>query len=129
MRLAVGKCCDAQALERCERGGSPRSSVDAVASASGSSTLRITLVESSAGSLGRVADAAPKVQVGAGDRYAVDRDPAGCRVVEAGEQPQQGRLAGAVGSEHREPLARSQVELVDREHLAAAAAVADVAQA
>ena len=49
--------------------------------------------------------------------------------VEARQEPQQRRLAGAVRAEHRQPLAGSQVELIDREHIAAATAVADVPRA
>ena len=75
------------------------------------------------------ADAAPQFQVGAGDRFAIDRDAAGRRGIEPGEEPEQRCLAGAVVSEHRQPLARLQVELVDREHIAPATAVADGAQA
>jgi hypothetical protein len=73
-------------------------------------------------------DAAPELQVRAGDRLAVDRDPAGRGGIEAGEEAEQRRLARSVGPEHRQPLAGPEVELVDRQHLTPATALADGAQ-
>ncbi len=61
-------------------------------------------------------------------RDAVDLDGPGGRCVEPGDQPEQGGLAGAVRAQYREPLSRVQVELVDREHLATPAAVAEIAE-
>jgi hypothetical protein len=43
--------------------------------------------------------------------------------------PQQRRLSCSVRGTHGEPFARGEVELLDHEHIAAATAVADVAQA
>ena len=76
-----------------------------------------------------VADVAPGLDVGVGDWYPVYLDMAGRGRIEPGQEPEQGRLAGAVRTQDRQALARSQVELVDRKHIAAATAVADVARA
>ena len=64
-----------------------------------------------------------------GDRYPVYLDTAGRWRIEPGQEPEQGRLAGAVRTQDRQALARSQVELVDGKHIAAATAVPDVARA
>ena len=47
----------------------------------------------------------------------------------AGEQTQQARLAGAVEAEQPEPFARGDLQSVDAQDLAAAAAVADARDA
>jgi hypothetical protein len=64
-----------------------------------------------------------------GNRYPIYLDTAGRWRIETGEEAEQGRLAGAVRTQHRQALTRSQAELVDREHIAAATAVTDVARA
>ena len=50
--------------------------------------------------------------------FAKDGDAARCRLFEAGDQPQAGRLARARGAEHGEELARSdfQIDRVDSAH-------------
>ena len=76
--------------------------------------------------LGRVADATPDVHVGVGEWTRRRSRPVRPLVVEARQEPQERRLAGSVRAEHRQPLTGSQVETVDREHIVAATAVADV---
>ena len=126
--LPVCKARDVEAFEGCEGYGSAGRSLHA------SPAQRKLDIANHAGgeqpgALCRVADPAPDVDRGAGDRFPVDLDPSRRRYFETGEQPEQGRLAGAVRTEHREPLARFQIKLIDREHVASATAVADVADA
>src|ERR1700693_3291367 len=45
-----------------------------------------------------------------GEVWAIDGDPAGIRVVEAADQVQQRGLAGPVGTDHGEHLAREHVQ-------------------
>jgi hypothetical protein len=58
----------------------------------------------------------------------VDSDDPGGGVVDAGEQPQQSGLAGAVGSENRDVDARGDLEVIQVEDVLAAATVADILQ-
>ena len=127
-RLSVAELRDVEALQGRQGGGPPARPVQAPP-AQGKFDVADNAGGEQAGALRRVADAALDVHLSGGDRLAVDLDPSGRWCFKAGQEPQQRRLAGSVRAEHRKPLARSQVELVDREHLVAATKVADVAQA
>ena len=71
--------------------------------------------------------AAQLVQRELDQRRAADRDRAGARRVDAGEQPAQRGLAGAGRPDHGQPLARAQRQVDAVQHVAAGAVgVADV---
>ena len=76
--------------------------------------------------LWRVGQSAAQGRVAARHRDAVDADLPGSRLVDPGQQSQQGGLAGAVESEQAEAFAGDDLEVVDSQDLAPAAAVADV---
>jgi len=58
----------------------------------------------------------------------VDMDDPGGGVVDAGEQPQQGGLAGPVGSEDRDSDGGGDLEVIEAEDVLAAATVVDILQ-
>ncbi len=75
-----------------------------------------------------IADAAAfrrAVQAGAGDRLAMQRDLAGIRPLEAGDQAEQRRLAAAGGAEDGDQLAGADVEVDIVQHLLVAEALGD----
>ena len=76
--------------------------------------------------LWRVGQSAAQGRVAARHRDAVDADLPGSRLVDPGQQSQQGGLAGAVEAEQAEAFAGDDLEVVDSQDLAPAAAVADV---
>ena len=62
--------------------------------------------------------AAQVVERQLGQADAADRDRAGARRVDAGEQPAERRLAGAGRPDHRDPLADADVEVDAVQHVA-----------
>ena len=125
-RPAVGELRDVEPFEGSHGRGSPRAPVDSPPSERQLDVANDARREQP-GALRGVADAVPGAQACVGGRDPVDGDRSGRRRVERGEQSKQCRLAGTIRPEHCEPLTRGKVELVDRQDLAASAAVAEIA--
>ena len=119
---------DSQALESTAGGGAPLCASDP-----SPAKRQLDVAKNGGGEqarpLGGIADAPAKLGVGFCGLHPVDLDHAGGRILETGGKPKEGRLSGAVLSEHGQPFTGRELELVDAQHKAATAAVTDVANA
>jgi hypothetical protein len=123
-RLAIGEVLHAQARER---GGCDRAATGARCAAVAQRQLDVAADgrREEQRALGRVGEATAKRVAAPRGRHVVDAHLAAGGFVDAGEQAQQARLAGAVETEQSEPLAGGDLQSVNAEHLAPAAAMAD----